>query len=82
MFFYLVLPNLPLPCTLTFTSKAYNRIRRTTDIISHSSSVDVNASRLSNLSNVTGYFSACAGAHSPAVELDNAIRFRLWSGPF
>ena len=35
------------------------------------------ASWWSKLSNVTGFFTACVGALSPAVELNNAIRFRL-----
>ena len=58
-------------------------IRRVTDIISHSSSErksTFNASRWSKLSNITGYFTACISAHSPAAELDNVIQFRLQSG--
>ena len=68
----------------TLSLKAYNNIRRATDIISHSSSERrsiFNASQWSKPSNVSGCFIACIEAHSPGVELDNAIRFRLWSGP-
>ena len=52
----------------TFTLKAYNKIRKATDIISHSSSEKrsiFNASRQSKLSNVTGSFTTCKDAHSP-----------------
>ena len=69
---------------ITLTFKVYNKMRRVTDIISHSSSERrsiLNTSRWSKLSNVTGCFTAGIGAHSPAVELENAIQFRIWSGP-
>ena len=52
-------------------------------IISYSSSARrsvFSASRWSKLSSVTGCFTACISAHSPAIELDNTIRFRLRSG--
>ena len=67
----------------TLTSKAYNKIRRATDIINRSSTERsiLNAFRWSKLSNVTGCFTACIGAHFPAADLDNAIRFRLRSDP-
>ena len=60
----------------SLTLKAYKKIRRAADIISHSSSEE-RSSRWSKLSNVT----ACIGGHSLAVEFNNAIRFRLRSGP-
>ena len=69
-------------CKKTLTLKAYNKIRRATDIISHSLSErrsTFNASKWSKLSNVTGCFTACIGVLT--VDLDNAIWFRLQSGP-
>ena len=63
--------------------KAYNKIRSATDIISHNLSErrsTFNASRWSKISNITLCFTAYIGAHSPAVELDIAIRFRLQTG--
>ena len=66
---------------ITLHLKAYNKMKRATNIVSHSSSERrsiFNASRWSKLSIVTGCFT---GAHSPAVELDSMIRFRLRSGP-
>ena len=54
---------------MTITLKVYNKMRRATDIMSH-----ISSERRS-------IFKACIGAHSPAVELDNAIRFTLRSGP-
>ena len=64
--------------------KAYNKIRIAIAIISHSLSEKRNifkASWWSKLSNITGCFTAYIGGHSPTVELDTAIWFRLWSGP-
>ena len=63
--------------------KAHSKIRRAADIITHCSSERrsiFNASRWLKLSNVTGCLTACIGAHSPAVELNNTIRFRLRPG--
>ena len=71
-------------CYKTLTLKVYNKRRRATDLISHSSSERrsiFNASQLSKLSNVTCCFRACIVAHSPALELDNTRWFRLQSGP-
>ena len=71
-------------CNSILTLKAYNKMRRAADIINHSSSERrsiFNTSVWSKLSNVTGCFTVCIGVHSPAVELENAIQFRLWSGP-
>ena len=86
MFLYLVLPNLLLYLkffTFMYILKAYNKIRSATDIISHNLSErrsTFNASRWSKISNITLCFTAYIGAHSPAVELDIAIRFRLQTG--
>ena len=58
-------------------------MKRATDIISYSSSERRSifiASWWLKLSNVTGCI-ACIGGHSPAIELDNPIWFRLQSGP-
>ena len=58
----------------------YVSIRRAADIINHSSSERrsiFNASHWSKLSTVTGFFTACLDAHSPAVELDNMIQSGL-----
>ena len=54
----------------------YNKIRRATDIINHSSSERrsiFNASRCLKLPIVTVCFTACIGAHSRAIDLDNVI---------
>lgn len=77
--------HLEHPCLVEkkLTLKAYNKIRRTTDIISHSSSDSgtiFNAFWWLKLSNLTGCFIACIRAHLSAVELDNTIKFRLPSG--
>ena len=71
-------------CNSILTLKAYIKMRRAADIINHSSSERrsiFNTSLWSKLSNVTGCFTVCIDVHSPAVELENAIQFRLWSGP-
>ena len=62
---------------------AYNKVKRATDIISHSSSERrsiFNASWWSKFSSVTGCFTSCKCAHSATVELENAIQFRLHTG--
>ena len=71
---------------ITLTLKSYSKMRRAADIISHSSSK--RRSILSGQSpsppptpNVTGCSTACIGASSLAVELDNAIWLRFLSGP-
>ena len=69
---------------ITHNLKAYNKMRRATDIISLSLSErksTFNTSPQLKLSNVTGCFTACIGVHSPAAELENVIQFRLQYGP-
>ena len=79
--FYVILIYVYIKKTLTL--KAYNKLRKATDIISQISSERrciFNASQWSKLSNVTSCFTACKGAHSPAAEMDNRVRFNLRSG--
>ena len=62
--------------------KAYTKIRRVTDIISHSSSKRTsifNDSQSLKLSNIN-CFTTCMDVHYPTVELDNAIQFTPRSG--
>ena len=68
-----------------YRCKAYNKLWRAADIISHSLSERrsiFNASQWLKLSNVTGCFTAYVGVHCPATQLDKVIWFRLWSGLF
>ena len=69
---------------ITITLKAYSKMRRATDIISHNLS-DMrsifNACWWLNISNITGCFTACISVNFPAVEFDNAIWFILLSCP-
>ena len=65
---------------ITLILKACNKMRRATDIISHSLSERrsiFNASRWSKPSNVTGCFTTYTGVHSPAAEVDNTVWLRL-----
>ena len=64
---------------LTLNLKAYNKLRRATDIICHSLSKRrsiFNTFWWLKLSNVTGCFTACVGVHFPVVKLENEIQFR------
>ena len=57
---------------ITITLKAYSKMRRATDIISHNLSDRrsiFNACWWLNISNITGCFTACISVHFPAVEL-------------
>ena len=58
---------------------ACNKIRRATDIISHSPSEkgSINASWWLNV----GCFTACIGVHCSSVELDKVIWFRFQPNP-